>query len=306
MESDVIRLESDVIVIGGNFAGVSAAMQLARARKRVVVVDAGQPRNRFASASQGFLGQDGSSPIAIQAVAKRQLLAYPTVSWLEGSAEWVFRVEDEFIVMLGDDRQVVGRKLILASGVRDELPDIAGLQPRWGRSVLHCPYCHGYEIGEGQLGILANHAMAPHQSLLVADWGPVIYFSQGQFTPDEEQRQHMQARGIRIESSPVVAILGNGTEMDAVRLEDGREIAMKALFTAPRVHLNSGLIEQLGCRLLDGPLGPCVDVDVWGRTSVEGVFAAGDIAIQRHNATLASASGVNAGVGAHQSLLGML
>lgn len=292
----------DVIVVGGSFAGLSAAMQLARARRRVLVIDAGLPRNRFAEASHGFLGQDGRPPRAIIEDAARQLRAYPTVTLVAGEAAAARADGPGFAVALADGREERAARLILATGLRDELPAIPGMQERWGRTVLHCPYCHGYEVAGRLLGVLANHALSAHQAALIPDWGPTTYFTQDAFEPDAEQAALLAARGTRIERTPVVELLGNVPDLEAVRLADGRIVPVAALFTAARTHMASPLAEQLGCAFDEGPLGPLIRVDGLKRTTVPGVFAAGDASNPMHNATLASASGVLAGVSAHRSL----
>jgi thioredoxin reductase len=295
----------DVIVVGGSFAGLSAAMQLARARRRVLVIDAGRPRNRFAAASHGFLGQDGQAPMAIRQEALRQLLAYPTVAFVEGEAVSARKTGSGFTVALAGGGEAAASYLILAIGMADELPPIPGLQERWGATVLHCPYCHGYEVAGRPLGVLANHALSTHQAGMLPDWGPTTYFTQGEFEPEAGQAAYLASRGVTIERSPVVELLGAAPALEAVRLADGRVVPVVALFTAARMRLASPLAEQLGCALDDGPLGPRLRVDDFKQTTVPGVFAAGDAATPMHNATLASASGVMAGVCAHRSLMGM-
>lgn len=293
----------DAIIIGGSFAGQSAAMQLARARQNVLVVDAGLPRNRFADASHGFLGQDGKAPHAIIREAGRQLMAYPTAAIVQGEVREAAGARDDFVLTLATGERLHTRRLVLATGVVDELPAIPGLSERWGATVLHCPYCHGYEVRDRQLGVIANHPMSPHQGAMIPDWGPTTYFTQGLFEPDEAQSQQLAARGVTVEHSPVVEVLGDAPEIEAVRLADGRTIPIAALFTAPQTRMASPVAEQLGVVFGEGPSGPFIVVDDWGLTSVEGVYAAGDAARTMHNATLASASGVLAGVGAHQSMM---
>lgn len=294
----------DVIVVGGSFAGLSAAMQLARARRRVLVIDAGLPRNRFADASHGFLGQDGKAPAAILRDAACQVAAYPTVEIVRGEANKAVRDADGgFTVGISGGRTARARRLVLATGVTDILPEAPGLSERWGATALHCPYCHGYEVRDRPLGVLANHPMAAHQAAMLPDWGPTTLFTQGRFEPDAEQLAHLAARGVTVERQPVVALLGDAPALEAVRLADGRVLSVNALFVAPSIRMTSPLAEQLGCLFDDGPLGPVVRTDDWKATSVPGVYAAGDAARLMHNATLASADGVMAGVGAHQSLI---
>lgn len=293
----------DVVVVGGGFAGLSAAMQLARARRSVLLVDAGLPRNRFADASHGFLGQDGKAPAQIVREAGCQVAAYPTVEIVKGEALSAEAIPGGFMVVLAGGRTVRSRKLVLATGVIDILPDLPGLKERWGASVVHCPYCHGYEHRDRPLGVLASHPMSAHQASMIPDWGPTTLFTQGQFEPDDEQRALLDARGVTIERSPVTALLGDAPELSAVQLADGRVVPLNALFVAPAQRMASPLAESLGCVFDDGPLGPIIRADDWKATTVPGVFAAGDAARPMQNATLASADGVLAGVGAHQSLI---
>ncbi|MGC4017233.1 MAG: NAD(P)/FAD-dependent oxidoreductase [Luteolibacter sp.] len=293
----------DVIVVGGSFAGLSAAMQLARARRRVMVIDSGLPRNRFSPAAHGFLGQDGKPPSEILREASAQLAVYPTVERVQGEVTRASQEDGGFAVELADGRRFRASRLILATGQRDGLPDLPGLQERWGISILHCPYCHGYEVRDQPLGVLASHPMSLHQALLIPDWGPTTYFSQGIHEPDAQQAAELAARGVRVESTPVVELIGEAPTLEAVRLADDRIVPMKALFVASALQMASPLAEQLGCAFDEGPLGPCIQVDEMKQTSVPGVFAAGDAAAFMHNVTLASASGVMAGISAHRSLV---
>ena len=292
----------DVIIIGGSFAGHSAAMQLARARKSVLLIDAQLPRNRFAAGVHGFLGQEGRAPQAIMREAGSQLLAYPSAEILYGEALAVRQEAGTFIVTLADGGEKRARRLVLATGVKDDLPSIPGMAERWGRTVLHCPYCHGYEVRDRKLGVIATHVMSAHQATLIPDWGPATYFTQGQFEPDQDGLAQLAQRGVAIERTPVVELLGSAPGLDAVRLADGRSVEVGAVFTAPRTSMASPLAGQLGCLFEDGPTGPYIKVDAWGLTSVAHVYAAGDATTPMHNATLAAGSGVLAGVAAHQSL----
>ncbi|KVE05758.1 NAD(P)/FAD-dependent oxidoreductase [Burkholderia anthina] len=294
----------EVIVIGGSFAGLSAAMQLARARRRVLVIDAGRPRNRFAEHAHGFLGHDGKPPAQIVAEARAQLDAYPTVRRIDGTVRTAERDADgRFHVTLADGGRASADRLILATGIRDELPALPGLAERWGISVLHCPYCHGYEVSGQRLGVLATHPLSVHQAILIPDWGPTTWFTQGVVEANDEEAALLAARGVRIERSPVAEILGDAPRIDALRLADGQVVPIDALFIGARTDMASDLARQLGCAFDEGPLGPVVRVDASKQTSVAGVFAAGDASTSMSNATFASASGVMAGVAAHRSLI---
>jgi thioredoxin reductase len=292
----------DAIVVGGSFAGLSAAMMLARARRRLLLIDAGQPRNRFAAASHGFLGQDGVAPAEIMRKGLTQLARYPSVDFVYAEALTASSDEEGVSLTLSDGAAVRARKLVLATGVADDLP-LESMRPRWGVSVLHCPYCHGYEVRDRSLAVIANIPGAAHQALLLPDWGPTTFYTQGAFEPSPEEAAQLAARGVGIERTPVVELLGEGAETRALRLADGREVPAGAVFTAPKTRMASPLAEQLGCAFADGPTGPYVQVDETQQTSRAGVFAAGDAASQIYNATLASAAGVLAGVAAHRSLV---
>jgi len=292
----------DVMIAGGGFAGLSAAMQLARARRDVLLVDAGRPRNRFAAASHGFLGQDGVAPDELMRRGLAQLSVYPTVDFFHGEADEAAAVEGGFRIGLSDGTEARARRIVLATGVADTLP-LASMAPRWGVSVLHCPYCHGYEVRDRPLAVVAALAGAAHQALLLPDWGPTTLFTQGVFEPTSEEADQLAARGVRIERTPVTELLGEGASTRALRLADGREVAAEAVFTAPKTRMASPLAEQLGCEFVEGMTGPHILVDATQQTNVPGVFAAGDAALAMHNATLASAGGVLAGVAAHRSLV---
>lgn len=292
----------DVIVAGGGFAGLSAAMQLARARRPVLLVDAGRPRNRFAAASHGFLGQDGVAPAEIMRQGLTQLARYPTVDFVHAEALSASRNSQGLGLILSDGSSVQARRLVLATGVTDELP-LDSMAPRWGVSVLHCPYCHGYEVAGRRLAVIANAAAAVHQAMILPDWGPTTFFTQGAFDPSAEEAELLLRRGVEIERTPVVELLGEGSSVSALRLADGREIAFEAVFTAPKTRMASPLAEQLGCAFTEGMTGPYIAVDAMQQTSVAGVFAAGDAATPMYNATVASAAGVMAGVAAHRSLV---
>ena len=290
----------DTIVVGGSYAGLSAALQLARARRRVLVVDAGQRRNRFARDSHGFLGRDGQPAAAIADAGRRDVAAYPNVSWHLGSALDAQPDADGFRVELDGAQAVHGRRLVLATGVRDELPAVPGLAERWGRSIFHCPYCHGYELQGGDIGILANSELAFHQAMMLPDWGRVTLFTNGRFEPDEEQRAAMAQRGVAAIEETLVARIEDAA---TVVLADGRRFPMAGLFTYGRTHMASPLAERLGCAFEEGPMGRFIRTDDRKQTSVPGVYAGGDAARAAGNVAIAVADGAMAGTGAHQSLM---
>jgi thioredoxin reductase len=296
-------MRDDAIIIGGSFAGLSAAMYIARARRSVRIVDAGSPRNRFAAHSHGFFAQDGSEPGAMLATARAQVAAYPTASFVEGEAVRAAGMADGFSVTLASGEVLESRRLVLAFGISDELPAIPGVAERWGSSVLHCPYCHGYEFSGQRLGVLSLSPMSLHQAMLIAEWGPTTLYLNGGSDPDEETLAKLRERGVLIEPAPVIALHGDGARLSAIELGDGRMSAVDALYLGPRTRLNSGIARELGCEMDEGTWGSVIRTDDQRMTTVPGVYAAGDITRSAHNVTWASADGVTAGLAVHRSLV---
>lgn len=287
----------EVIVIGGSYAGLAATLQLARGRRRVLLIDAGVRRNRFASESHGFLGRDGVDPAAIAAEGRAEVLKYETVSLVEATAEYVARTDKGFVVNAGVERYEAER-LVLALGVIDELPNIPGVAERWGRSIFHCPYCHGYELDRGAIGVLATHPMSAHQAKMLPDWGPTTYFTRG-FDPTPEERFAIEKRGTKIDATPVASIEDHA----AVRLADGRALSFAGLFLMPKTRVAGSLHTQLCLEMEEGPAGAFIKTDMMKATSVPGVFACGDAALPMGSVTFAVADGARAGFGVHASLI---
>jgi thioredoxin reductase len=293
----------DVAIIGGSYAGMSAALQLVRARRRVVIIDAGQPRNRNAKVAHGFLGREGLAPADIASQARDELLRYPTLTWLAGKALRGAAVEGSgaFQINTEEGQTVRADRLILAHGVSDDLPEIEGIGERWGRSVFHCPYCHGYEVFEGRIGVIgcAKDGGAA-QALLLSDWGQITLFrSRASAQIDAAQRVRLEESGVVIESTHVRAVEDTST----VVLADGRRVGVDALFISPHSRLSSDLAEQLGCELKDGG---CITTDSAKQTTVPGVFACGDAARMAGSIALAVGEGALAGVAVHHSLMALL
>jgi thioredoxin reductase len=302
MQTDVHEENYDALVVGGSFAGLAAATYIARAKRRVLVVDAGEPRNRFSPAAHGFLGHDGQSPGDILATARQQVLAYPSAAMRTGEVVSVQSKTSAFGIHLNDGTTISSRKVVIATGLRDELPALPGVSERWGRTVLHCPYCHGYETGGGPLGVLATHPLSAHQANLVHDWGSVTFFTNGAPLPDEETTTKLTARGVIFETTPIAALLGDAPALTGVALADGRKLPLNALFVAPTLHQHP-LIAQLELAMDESPAGLLVRTDERRMTSVPGIYAAGDIVRAGHSISFAVADGVTAGISLHQALV---
>ena len=289
----------DVIVIGGGYAGMAAALQLLRARRSVLVIDAGLRRNRFASHAHGFLGQDGMPPDDIAAEAREQLRAYPDLTWIEAEAVSLGGVRDSFEVSLRNGQSCRGRRVLFATGVRDALPAIDGLEERWGRSVYHCPYCHGYELDQGRIGVIGSGPMSAHQADLLTEWGDVTFLPNGAVPLDDETRRRLEGRGVMLEEAPIERVVEDAD----VALADGRVLSFAGLFVATTVSPASPLPAQIGCEIDETPMGTTLRTDAAKQTTVPGIYACGDIATMPHSVSLAVGDGAMAGMQIHRSLV---
>ncbi|GAA0258981.1 NAD(P)/FAD-dependent oxidoreductase [Rhodanobacter caeni] len=296
MKHDAIK--HDVIIVGGSYSGMAAALQLLRARRSVLIIDGGKRRNRRASHSHGFLGMDGVDPAELAHVARAQLEAYPTLAWLDGHVERATGTKDDFQVDCGGETHSA-RRLLLAIGVSDRLPDIPGLAERWGKSIFHCPYCHGYELDQGRIGVIATGPMSIHQAQLLPEWGDTTFFLNGTFEPDQAAADELARRGVTIDTSLIREIDGNA---DAV-LTDGRRLRFGGLFTTPHNEPSTPIATQLGCELVETLMGLQISTGETKETTVPGVFACGDAARMPHSVSLAVADGAWAGAQIHRSLV---
>lgn len=289
----------DVAVVGGSYSGMAAALQLLRARRSVLVIDAGTRRNRFADHSHGFLGQDGVAPDQIVADARRQLEAYSGLDWVSGTVVSIKGGEDDFVVQVDDGASHGARRVLLATGVADQLPHIDGLSARWGRTVFHCPYCHGYELERGLIGVIATGQPSVHQAELLTEWGEVTFLTNAAVELNPGTRQRLEGRRIVVEEARIVRIEGRAD----VLLEGGGSISFAGLFTASMTVPATRLPEQLGCLLEETPMGIQVHTTETKLTSIPGVFACGDVAGMPHSISLAVGDGAMAGIQIHRSLV---
>lgn len=275
----------DVVIVGGGAAGLSAALVLGRARRRVAVVDAGEPRNARAAALHGFLSRDGMAPAELLAVGRREVAGYG----VEIIEDKVLAAEPGFTVRLAGGRTLEARQLLVTSGLRDELPDIPGLAERWGSDVVVCPYCHGYEVRDQPLGVLASGPLGVGKALLVRNWSADVVLFPGPET-DGLEDPRLAARGIRIEPGEVSRVVVEDGRLTGVEVA-GRVVPRAALFVHPEFVPTDGLLTGLGCDLDDNGL---VRVDRAGRTSVPGVWAAGNVVDPTGQLITAAAAGAYA------------
>ncbi|WP_248287351.1 NAD(P)/FAD-dependent oxidoreductase [Massilia antarctica] len=292
----------DTIIIGGSFAGLSAALYLGRARRSVCVLDTRTPRNRFAKASHGLFAQDGSDPMTMLETMRAQVASYPTVHFVDEAAVDASYEDGACSVKLLSGHLLLGTTLLLAYGITDILPNLPGLAERWGQSVIHCPYCHGYEFKGKQLGVLNLSPMSIHQALLIPEWGPTTFFLNGGAI-EPNMATDLVRRGVTIEPAPVASLIGEGKNLSAIVLSNGHKQPLDALFIGAPYRFSSDIAERLGCAIDVGPIGSTVTVDEMKATSIAGVFAAGDITRMGHTTTFACADGVMAALAIHRSLI---
>jgi thioredoxin reductase len=290
----------DVVVIGGSAAGLSAALVLARARRKVLVVDAGSPRNAPAAHMHGFLSRDGLAPGDLLRAARQEVEGYGGQVVAGVAHELVPNGRAGFWVLLGDGRRLAARRLLVATGLRDELPDVPGLRERWARDVLHCPYCHGYEVRDQQLGVLGGSSQAVAYAQIVRQWTHDLVYLTPPDTLTAAERSQLVARAIGVVEGTVARVLVTDDRLCGVEMDDGRTIPRAALFVPPRFVPNSDLLVGLGCAVdeLGWP-----DRDATGRTSVPGVWVAGNVANPRAQVITAAGEGSAAAIAINADLV---
>ncbi|MFL9673892.1 NAD(P)/FAD-dependent oxidoreductase [Pseudomonas marginalis] len=295
---------NDVIIIGGSFAGLAAALQLGRARRKVTVLDTGLPRNRFAGHSHGLLGHDHKPPLEILAEARRQLARYPTVRLVTARAESISGAIDDFCVLTGDGESLRARRLILSYGVVDQMPDVPGYAENWGTSIVPCPYCDGFEVAGQHWGLVWSGPQSMNQVRLFHDWTDMLtVFANGHDFPPDIQAD-LARRGISVVNGRITEIDHDENHNATVRLNAGLPVAVDILFAHPRNKPSARLHESLGLATVDTPQGIALKVDERRETSVPGIYAAGDLANPlMASVTLAISHGATAGISAQQSML---
>ena len=287
----------DVVVVGGGAAGLSAALVLGRARRRVAVVDSGAPRNAPAAHMHGYLSRDGMPPADLLAAGREEAAAYG-VALIPGQ---VVSIEPGFSITLAEGEQLESRRLLIATGATDELPPIPGLWERWGKDFLHCPYCHGWEVRDRPLGVLGTSTASVEHAQLVRQWTDDLIFFTHTYDLTEAEREQLEARDIRIVDGEVRGIVVEDDRLKGVVLGGGRSVERDALFIRPEMRPSlDGLLERLGCQTDD--LG-FILVDTTGRTSVPGVWAAGNAANPRAQVITAAGEGSAAAISINADLV---
>jgi thioredoxin reductase len=290
----------DVAVIGGGAAGLSAALVLSRARRKVLVVDAGTPRNAPAAHMHGYLSRDGLPPGELLAVGRTEVTGYGGDVVAGTAARLVPDGGSGFCVVLADGRRISARRLLVTTGLRDELPDIPGLRDRWARDVLHCPYCHGHEVRDRRLGVLGGTPDAVRYAQLVRQWTEdLVYFTPpGILTP--VQRSELAARAVGVVEGTIEQLIIDDDQLRGVQLDDGCVVPRDALFVPPRLVPNNQLLVGLGC---DADGDGWITTDGTGRTTVPGVWAAGNVVDPRAQVITAAGAGSAAAIALNADLV---
>jgi len=294
-----------VVIVGGGAAGLSAAVALGRARRSVAVIDAGEPRNATAHAVHNFLTRDGVSPAELVRLGRAEAESYGA-TMVDARAEGADRTDDGFAVTLSTAAVVAGRRLLVTTGLVDELPEVEGLAERWGRDVLHCPYCHGWEVRDRAIAVLATGPRAMHQAQMFRQWSPdVTLLLNDQGLPDAEQLELLAARGIEIVHGRVEGLIVENDALIGVRLAGGAVRALDALVVGAPVSVRAGVLVDLGLELADHPmgLGKHVATDATFATSLPGVWAAGNVTNLAGQVITSAAEGLWAGAQINASLI---
>ncbi|VWD46288.1 putative pyridine nucleotide-disulfide oxidoreductase [Burkholderia contaminans] len=295
---------NDVIIIGGSFAGLAAALQLGRARRNVTVLDTGRPRNRFAGHSHGLLGHDHKPPLDILDEARQQLSRYPTIRLVNARAESVTGAIDDFCVVTDDHESLSARRLILSYGVADQIPDVPGFAESWGTSIVPCPYCDGFEVADQHWGLVWSSPQSHQSARLFRDWtDKLTVFADGHDIAPDIQAD-LARRNIPVVEGRIVEIAHHNGRIATVNLDTRRHVAVDVLFAHPRNKPSASLHESLGLATVDTPTGIVLKVDDRRQTSMPGIYAAGDLATPfLPSVTQASSQGAMAGIFAQQSML---
>ncbi|GAA3705191.1 NAD(P)/FAD-dependent oxidoreductase [Microlunatus aurantiacus] len=296
MPNEELNSRYDVVVVGGGAAGLNGALMLARSRRSVVVIDAGQPRNAPADGVHGLLARDGMPPAELLERGRAEVRSYGGAV-VSGRVSTVDRVSAGFTVGLADGRTVTARRLLVTTGVVDELPELPGLRERWGRDVIHCPYCHGWEVRDQAIGVLATSPMVGHQALLFRQLSDDVTVFAHTVDLTSEDRERLAARGVRIVDGEVAGLHIDDDRITGVVLTDGTLVPRTVLTVQSRAVARADFLTGLGLTTIEHPMGmgAYVVADATGKTAVPGVYLAGNISDLGAQVGAAAAAGALAG-----------
>jgi thioredoxin reductase len=291
----------DVIIVGGSYSGLAAGMALGRALRKVLIIDSGKPCNRQTPHSHNFLTQDGKTPNEIATLGKQQVQMYSTVSFLEALAINGIRTENGFQVEVASGEKFTAKKLVFATGISDIMQNIPGYAECWGISVLHCPYCHGYEVRNEKTGILGNGEYGYEFSSLIFNWTKdLTLYTNGKSTLTAEQTLKLRKHNIRIEESEIEKFEHVDGYLQNIIFKNGIAASVKALYARSPFVQHCGIPELLGCELNDDCF---IKVDPAQKTTIPGVFASGDNTTRIRTVANAVAMGTNAGMMVNKELI---
>ena len=293
--------EHDFIILGGSYAGLAAALSLGRALRTVLIIDSGQRCNRRTPHAHNLLTHDGESPAVIAAAAKEQVLKYDTVSFLEETAVSGKKTKTGFSIEVSDGRFFNARKIIIATGLKDLMPEIPGFAESWGISVLHCPYCHGYEVHGKKTGIIGNGEAGYEYAKMISNWtNDLVLFTNGKSTLTEVQVQSLEKHNITIEEGPISELVNTEGYVNKIVLNNGNTYPVSAIYCHPPFEQHSSIPEELGCEMTE--FGH-IKTDDFSKTTVPGVYAGGDNSNRVRSLSTAIASGSFAGAFANRELI---
>lgn len=291
----------DVIIIGGSYAGLSAAMALGRAMRHVLIIDSGKPCNRQTPHSHNFLTQDGNTPASIAKMGRAQVLQYPTIEFTEGEVTRVEGKNDQFVVYNSEGQAIAARKILFATGIKDLMPEIKGFADCWGISVIHCPYCHGYEYRHEQTGILANGDQAFEFARLINNWTKKLtVFTNGASTITESQREQLLKLNIGVIETAVQEIRHTDGFLEELLFGDGSSSKMTALYAKIPFGQHSNIPAKLGCQMTDTGY---IQTDDFQKTSIPGIYAAGDNSTMVRSISVTVGTGTKAGAFINHELI---
>jgi thioredoxin reductase len=284
----------DVIIVGGSYSGLAVAMALGRALKKVLIIDEGKPCNRQTPHSHNFITHDGKTPSGIATLAKEQVQLYNTITFFSGLATSGQAIRNGFEIQVSSGEIFEAKKIIFATGISDILPDIEGLAACWGISVLHCPYCHGYEVRHEKTGILGNGALAFDFARLISNWtNDLTLFTNGDSTFTTEQKEQLKKHHIEIVETAVERLEHINGQVQNITFGDGSKLSIKALYALVPFEQHCTIPESLGCELTEDGY---VKVDSFLETTINGVFACGDNSSTMRTVANAVAMGTTAGM----------
>jgi thioredoxin reductase len=293
--------EFEVIIIGGSYAGLSAALALGRSLRKVLVIDSGNPCNRQTPHSHNFITQDGQKPKDIFESAKAQVLRYDTVAFLHDFVTDAQKTDKGFVVSTESGKSFSAQKLLFATGVTDQMPDLEGFAECWGISVLHCPYCHGYEVKHENIGILGNGETAFELCRLIDNWTErLTLFTNGKSTLTIPQTEKIQSRNIEIVEKEVSRLEHSEGKIQNIVFADESTVGIPAVFSRVGFKQHSDIPHKMGCELTEQGY---IKVDDFHRTSIQGIYAAGDNTTPFRAVSAATAAGTKAGAFINKELI---